>query len=355
MAFSLFFFSGDGATEREDRYRLLLDCAEYADRAGYAAIWIPERHFVEFGGLYPNPSVLAAALAVRTNRVQIRAGSVVLPLHHPVRVTEEWSVVDNLSGGRAAIACASGWHPDDFLLAPGTGADRYPTRKDDMVAAIDTIRRLWAGERVEFPGPDGTPVAVRTLPRPVQPTLPLWLAAQSNVDTFVRAGELGANVLTGLLGQPLPELRDKIDKYRAARQLAGHNPATGQVTVMVHALLGDADDEVISAVRDPLLGYLRTFLAQQRDGFDALNTEDREAMLAAAFDCYCDGQALFGTPRRCEALVEDLVDTGVDEIACLVDFGVQPDRVVAGLEYLGVLQEAYRPEWQDPVIDRSRP
>nr|WTB09071.1 LLM class flavin-dependent oxidoreductase [Streptomyces antimycoticus] len=62
--------------------------------------------------------MLAAALAARTSRIRLNAGSVVLPLHHSVRVAEEWSVVDNISGGRAGLCVASGWHATDFALAP---------------------------------------------------------------------------------------------------------------------------------------------------------------------------------------------------------------------------------------------
>src|SRR6185503_1277973 len=98
--FGLYFFSDDGSKNSDDKYRLLLESAKFADRHGFTAVWTPERHFQAFGGLYPNPSVLSAALAMITERVEIRAGSVALPLHHPVRVAEEWSVVDNLSRGR---------------------------------------------------------------------------------------------------------------------------------------------------------------------------------------------------------------------------------------------------------------
>ncbi len=65
-------------------------------------MWTPERHFHSFGGLYPNPSVTSAALAT-IERVDLRAGGVVMPLHHPVRVAEEWSVVFNLSRPRRAL------------------------------------------------------------------------------------------------------------------------------------------------------------------------------------------------------------------------------------------------------------
>lgn len=98
--FSLFYFSTVDELLDANKYRLYLEGAKFADRHGLSAIWTPERHFHESGGLYPNPSVLSAALATITERIQLRAGSVVLPLHHYPRVVEEWSVVDNLSNGR---------------------------------------------------------------------------------------------------------------------------------------------------------------------------------------------------------------------------------------------------------------
>src|SRR4028118_2419902 len=99
LEFSLFYFAS-ATGEGEDSYRLLLEGARFADRHGFKAVWTPERHFHAFGGLYPNPSLTGAAIAAVTERVGIRAGSVVLPLHHPVRVAEDWSVVDNICGGR---------------------------------------------------------------------------------------------------------------------------------------------------------------------------------------------------------------------------------------------------------------
>lgn len=125
IAFSLFYFASDAAEMTVDSYKLLIEGAKFADQHGFAALWTPERHFHEFGGLYPNPSVTSAAVAAVTQRIHIRAGSVVLPLHNPIRVAEEWAVVDNLSQGRVGIAFASGWHANDFVFAP----DKYAQRK----------------------------------------------------------------------------------------------------------------------------------------------------------------------------------------------------------------------------------
>jgi non-ribosomal peptide synthetase component F len=162
--FSLFYFA-DAAGDAREKYRLLLEGARFADEHGFQAVWTPERHFHAFGGLYPNPSVTGAAVAATTRRIAIRAGSVVLPLHDPLRVAEEWAVVDNISGGRVGVSFASGWHADDFVFAP----DRYADRKEAMLDGIETVRALWRGEAVRRRGGSGGEVEVRVLPRPLQP------------------------------------------------------------------------------------------------------------------------------------------------------------------------------------------
>src|SRR5437016_13039871 len=140
----------------------LLEGAKFADRHGFAAVWTPERHFHEFGGLYPNPSVTSAAIAMVTKTIQIRSGSVVAPLHTPIRIAEEWSVVDNLSNGPVAISFASGRMPEDVVREP----DNYATRKDVMLRSIETVRKLWRGEAIALPSPLGRGVQVRMLPPP---------------------------------------------------------------------------------------------------------------------------------------------------------------------------------------------
>ncbi|UZW58365.1 MupA/Atu3671 family FMN-dependent luciferase-like monooxygenase [Lysobacter enzymogenes] len=213
LDFSFLFFSGDGASSQPDKYRLLLECARYADANGYAALWAPERHFKPFGGLYPNPAVIAAALAMVTERIELRAGSVVLPLQNPLRVVEEWSVVDNLSNGRVAIAFASGWLADDFVLAP----ERYPSRRELMFREIETVRKLWRGESVELRNGQDEPTQVRVYPNPIQAQPPIWITATGK-GTFVEAGKIGANVLTGLMEQGLEQCADSIQAYRRARR-----------------------------------------------------------------------------------------------------------------------------------------
>jgi len=118
VRFSVMFFAATQNPMDGDKYRLVLESARFADRHGFASVWVPERHFTNMGSLYPNPAVLHAALARETRRVRLMAGSVVAPLHHPIRLAEEWAMVDNLSGGRVGLSLASGWNPDDFAFFP---------------------------------------------------------------------------------------------------------------------------------------------------------------------------------------------------------------------------------------------
>ena len=345
VTFSLFYFAA-GEEAASDGYRLLLESARFADRNGFEAVWTPERHFHAFGGAYPNPSVTGAALAAITTNVGIRAGSVVLPLHSPIRVAEEWAVVDNISRGRVAISFAAGWQPNDFVLNPTA----YANAKEELPRSIELVKRLWRGEAVSMPGHDGAPVDVRTLPRPVQAELPIWLTSAGSPATFERAGALGVNVLTHLLGQSVQQLAENIERYRAAWRTAGH-AGVGRVTLMMHTYLDEDVDTAREVAREPMKSYLGTAVGLLRDVasafptftgrgkdtddlFTSLSAEEMDQLLEAAADRYLSTSGLFGTPADAAEMVESVSAAGVDEVACLVDFGVPTDAVLASLDRL---------------------
>ncbi len=358
IEFSLFYFASDENNEPKDRYRLLMEGARFADREGFAAVWTPERHFHAFGGLFPNASVTSAAIAAITSRVQIRAGSCVVPLHHPIRVAEDWAFVDNISQGRVGVAFASGWQPNDFVLMP----EAFAKRQEELVSRMDIVRRLWRGEAVSFPGPKGEPVAIRTLPRPIQPELPVWITAAGNPKTFEQAGALGCRLLTHLLGQRVEDVAEKLGLYRAAWLKAGH-PGEGHVTLMLHTFVGTDEDRTREIARGPMKQYLRSavdLVRQAAWSFPTfverasacgkspleimesapLSDDEMDALLDHAFDRYYGTSALIGTPQRCLELVGKVQAAGVDEIACLIDFGIAPDEVLDSLPHLKAVMQA---------------
>jgi 8-amino-7-oxononanoate synthase len=340
MQFSLLFFSSNASTQAP--YRLLLDAARYGDEHDFLAVWVPERHFHTFGGIFPNPSVIASALAVQTDRIRIRAGSVVAPLHDPVRIAEEWSVVDNLSGGRVDIAFATGWNVDDFLFSP----NEYQNREQVMLDTVESVSDLWTGGSVSRANGAGDDVRVQVLPRPVQERLPTWITCTSTEARFRQAGAMGANVLTALLFQDVEELARKIEIYRQARTGAGYDPATGRVTLMMHTYVGPTDEQVRAHVEAPFTRYLADSVDLWRRGsvaLDDLDEAERRTVLSYAFERYYRGNALFGTPDGLAGRVEELHALGVDEIACLIDFGIPSDQVMIGLSSLDELRRRSLP------------
>jgi natural product biosynthesis luciferase-like monooxygenase protein len=343
MRFSLFFFSGKWPDTPGDHYRLFRDSVQFADRHGFEAIWTPERHFNKFGGLYPNPAVTGAAAAVLTERIGIRAGSVVVPIQDPLRIAEEWSVVDNLSQGRVGVSFATGWNVNDFVLQP----DSYQTKHDLMYERIAIVRKLWRGEAVPRRNGTGNEVNVTVFPKPYQREIPIWITAQSDRGC-AKAGELGANLLTNLNYHAFDELRSKISLYREAFCKRGGYRANvdgrGHATVMVHTLVGD-ESVIANQGRAAYAEYLRTNLDLQSErarglGLTVNSTEeDIQFIISRATARMIDKVGLIGTPGRCLDQARLLAELGVDELACLIDFGADYQYVMNSLEHVAVIAE----------------
>lgn len=339
---SLFFFSADSAEREDGKYSTLIECAKFADEHGFAAVWTPERHFQRFGGLYGSPSVTGAALAVLTKRISIRAGSVVLPLQNPLRVAEEWAMIDNLSNGRVAIAAASGWHVNDFVLSPETYQDRH----DDMFRKLAIIQRLWRGEKVSLPNGTGVATEIGILPAPIQKELPVWLTGSSD-DTFQSAGRLGFNVLTAnfALKHDLKEFARKAQIYRDA--ILAHHGRRGHITLMAHTFVGENSEAIKAVARPALAQYLKVNVRMQQDhsvgigenrGFSGLSERESEKMINLQVNNDLHSPLSFiGTVEECARQATSLSESGVDEIACLIDFGIGHEDVMSSLHRLWML------------------
>lgn len=365
--FGLMMWANEDGEPKANVYDVMLESAKFGDTHGFSSISLPERHFHAFGGVYPNPAVTAAAVAAVTNNIEIRTGSVVIGLHHPLRLAEDWAVVDNLSNGRVGLSIAAGWHPNDFVIAP----ENYDKRREDMPEQIDLLRRLWRGEKISYKNPLGEEVPTQTWPRPRRKELPIWITAAGNPETFREAGQLGYHLLTHLLGQTTNELGRKLDIYRQAWRDAGH-PGSGHVTVMLHTFIGVDREQVREAVKGPFQRYLTTAADLLRYHFgawtsvrtpltegptveltlDDMELADVQSLLDFAFDRYFETSALFGTPESCLPMVERMKALGVDEISCLVDFGVDSQTIIDHLPFLDQLRRAAQ-KGAEASVDRE--
>jgi natural product biosynthesis luciferase-like monooxygenase protein len=346
---SLMLFSGELAADAQEQYDWAIRIARFADTAGFEAIWFPERHFTKFGAPYPNPLLLLAAAATVTDRIGLRAGSLVLPLHDPLRVAEDLSMLDNLSGGRVEAAFASGWHPNDFAFRP----DAYERRRAITVEAVGTLERLWAGRDHAVVNGCGDPFEVRLSPSPFSPRLRCWLTAAQTPETFRAAGTGGHDLLTHVLDGNFDVLHDNIGLYRRCREEAGLDPSGGRVALMLHTFVGENMDEVIEVVRAPYTDYLRSIaplaggLASARArsiSLDRLEPRHLDQFVNFHFERAIRGRSLIGTPASLESTVRKVEELGVDEIACLIDFGLPGRTVFDHLPSLAALRERIGPD-----------
>lgn len=357
--FSLYFFGSYPDQSQQDKYGAILEAARFGDKHGFHGVWFPERHFHAFGGLFPNPVVLAAAVARETSRIRINAGSVVLPLHDPIRVAEEWSVVDNLSGGRVGLCVASGWHANDFALRP----DAFGRHRDLMYEHLDTVQALWTGASVPARSGSGEQIDVQVFPRPLQALPPMFVAAVANPDTYRSAAARGLGVVTNLMMQSIEQLAENISLYRRTRQAHGLDPDGGRVAVLVHTYLGTDLERARAEAFEPFCDYLRSSLSLLGGVTNSLGLqidrdtpeEDVEFLLERAYIRYCEERALIGTADSAAPIINQLVAAGADEIACFVDFGVTAEQMLRSLHLVNQARERHQRPAGDEQPDRRAP
>jgi non-ribosomal peptide synthetase component F len=196
------------------------------------------------------------------------------------------------------------------------------------------------------------------------------VAADDDPATFRRAAEKGAPVLTRTMGQSLETLAKNVALYRKTWSESGH-PGQGHVAVLLPTLIGADDAAIKEAVRGPMTAYLKSEIALVRqavwdypafqaksdagvtpDAFLArLTADELSKLLDFAFERNYATGGLFGGRDRCRATVEQLREIGVDEIACLVDFGVPGELVLRHLSGLNELKAAVNGETPDAETD----
>ena len=129
-------------------YREAIELAAEASRLGFHSIWASEHHG-EADGYCPSPVVACAALAVAAPNCRIGQAVALAPLHgHPMRMAEDLSVVDNLSGGRMEIGLGQGYRPAEFEMFGWP----YGRRTSAFEEALDILEKAWTGEPFDYEG-----------------------------------------------------------------------------------------------------------------------------------------------------------------------------------------------------------
>ena len=215
-----------------ERLRNLLEEVRLADELGLDVFAVGEHHRPDFA--VSAPAVVLAAAAAQTEQIRLASAVTVLSSDDPVRVFEEFSTVDNLSGGRAEIWAGRGSFTESFPLF-GYDLDDYDSLFEEKLALLLEIR---ASERVTWSGRHRAPLhEAGVYPRPVQDPLPVWIAVGGTPASVVRAGALGLPLILAIIGGQPERFAPLIDLYRRTAAEAGHGELP--VAINTHAFVGD--------------------------------------------------------------------------------------------------------------------
>ncbi|MBM3649054.1 MAG: LLM class flavin-dependent oxidoreductase [Alphaproteobacteria bacterium] len=244
---------------RDTAYREALELASEADRLGFESIWASEHHG-EDDGYCPSPVVACAALAVAAPRCRVGQAVALAPLHgHPLRLAEDLSVVDNLSGGRIEIGLGQGYRPAEFE----SFGWNYKTRTRAFEESLDILGLAWRGQRFDYRGRIYQVTGGLLRPPPLKPgPPPLWIGAAAP-----KARARTVRYRAGLIVAPLIELQHLSRQIKsfddeAARQDAGPLPHA----LMREVLVGDSPADAIERHRAGLDHVYRVQYAPERTG-----------------------------------------------------------------------------------------
>lgn len=251
-----------------DVYAQTMEQIALVDRLGLDLVWFSEHHFVDDGYL-PNFVPVAAAAAAVTSRIRIGTNIALAPFAHPLRLAEDMSILDQLSGGRMELGLGLGYAPHEFAAFGMPVSHRVSYTEE----TTEIIKRAWQGERFSFAGKRWRFDDVKVTPQPVQPGgPPLWTASTSpaSVDRAVRFD-------TNLLPQGPTSI--VLDRWRDKTRAAGRDPDAYRIGIIRSVLVTDDPERdwppVRAAERYRMKVYGGFFDAAGLGGQDAFKDEER--------------------------------------------------------------------------------
>ncbi len=227
----------------------LIEEAVLADQVGLDVFAIGEHHRPDF--LISSPVVALAAIAARTERIRLSSAVTVLSSDDPVRVFQQFSELDLISGGRAEIMAGRGSFIESFPLF-GYDLDDY----DELFAEkLELLLKIRESASVTWSGRLRAPLTGAGIyPRPIQDPLPVWVAVGGTPESVARAGVLGLPLTLAIIGGQPERFAPLVALYRRSTAEAGHDVLP--LAINSHAFVGATSQEADAAFAQPYLAMM---------------------------------------------------------------------------------------------------
>lgn len=320
-------------------YRSYVDTMVFADECGFDWIGCNEHHFSPYG-MMANPNLIAGALVYRTRRAKIAVVGNLVPLNNPIRIAEEYAMLDCMSGGRLVAGLMRGI-PHEYIAYNIPPSQSWERQRE----AIALIKKAWT-EPEPF-GWEGKHYQFRQVsiwPRPFQQPHPPLVVSATSIDSARYAAEIGATMGMVLLSD-LAMAKDCIRVYRETAREHGWEPTPENILVGMHTCIADSDAEALHWLHDggqyfnnvlmtPQSNAQKIVIEQTRYHRDAENRERWESRLRERAKQSLEesierGTTLCGSPETVVKQIERIhaeLGNGVFNVTMKV--GTIPDEVV---------------------------
>jgi probable F420-dependent oxidoreductase len=304
-------------------YREALEEVTRAEELGFDSVWMEEHHAVT-NHYWPSPVPVLAGFATRTSRMMLGTDIVVAAFHHPVRLAEDFALLDVMSNGRATLGIAIGYKPDEFALY-GVDLEKRGARFEEQLAIV---KGLWTQDTLSFKGRYYS-VEGRLEPKPVtKPHPPIWIGGWGEL-TLRRAATLADNWIPGPTAD-LTRLLDGKKQLLANRAAAGRAQAITEWPLTRDVIIADTDAEARELAEEHIMvAYRREYAGGWRHPFI-------DSSIATDLDRLMTDRFIIGGPEQCIRQIGHFVkEYGMTHLICRTFFpGMPHSRIMRALELI---------------------
>lgn len=245
---------------QQERHRMVVEGAVTAEQAGFWCAAVGEHHFCDY--VISSPPVVLAAIAERTETIRVGTAVALGANNDPIRLAEDYSTLDVLSGGRVELVLGRGNLYEHTFVAfgqdPSTSREMYEERVELLVRVLSEDHVHWSGaSRPDF-------VNLTTQPRPLQDPLPVWVGGGSSLDSGEYAARAGLPLmLPGVFGAP-ERFRPVVDRYRELWVECGRPPEACRVGTIAHTTVAATSQDArsrMAARMEVYIGWVEQLVA----------------------------------------------------------------------------------------------
>ena len=303
--------------------------AVYAEEVGMHSAWIGEHHFSTLGVL-SCPDLVLSSVAARTRRIRLAPAVTVLPLHHPIRVAEQWATLDLLSGGRIDFAAGRGYDRREYLPFKVS----FENNQSIFEEGMDVVRRLWEADGpISHKGQHYDFENVAITPKPIQRPIPAYVASFSP-PSIVLAGRLGCGLIVAPFAAAMTfgGLGQVADLYHESCAKHGKRPARLMCSYFTH--FADNEQEEAAARARQIRYYRECVLASFPGDPKTAPPSYRyfvdmvERLKNVRPEDLTENSVLLGSPQRITEILKKVESLGFEEVILYFNVGLKPHAQV---------------------------